>query len=342
MSDSSGTVPASGNEANPSREVTTSARQVPKGWHWVACPLCASTEFVHVFDAESRLFGDCTSASLYRCDCGLGLTNPQPSGEALAALYRDVEYYTHTAREVSRRSLRQRIRPCFMTWWALRVRAAIERRFSLPRFASRWAPDHFGMRATHRVLDYGCGDADSTSLLVALGIEVHGVEPDPVARGVAAARGVRAVESLDLLKGLRFDRVVLRHVLEHLPDPIDILRTLCDYLKPNGKVLILVPNYGSAQADRYGKHWIGFDMPRHLWHFTMPTLRRLAEEAGLHVEVMRTNELQFFAERSARQAREAGEVAMYGREQAYQIERTGRGCEIVGVFVPNSEHSKGK
>jgi SAM-dependent methyltransferase len=85
-----------------------------------------------------------------------------------------------------------------------------------------------------------------------------------------------------------FDAVSLWHVLEHTTDPAAVLREIARVLKPRGVLALAVPNFGSAQARRFGRHWFHLDLPRHLYHFREASLRRQLQEAGLTVIEIRT------------------------------------------------------
>ena len=71
--------------------------------------------------------------------------------------------------------------------------------------------------------------------------------------------------------------MVLRHVFEHLSDPIAALRRLRELLAPGGRVVLIYPNPASLGARVFGASWFHWDPPRHL---VVPPGRALAEAAG--------------------------------------------------------------
>jgi len=78
-----------------------------------------------------------------------------------------------------------------------------------------------------------------------------------------------------------FDAITLWDVLEHLHDPVASLRELVRILKPDGILIVRVPNLRSWDAELFGESWAGLDAPRHLYLFTPDTVRAMLTAAGL-------------------------------------------------------------
>jgi hypothetical protein len=74
------------------------------------------------------------------------------------------------------------------------------------------------------------------------------------------------------------------HVLEHLADPRAGLSYAAGLLKPEGGLLIQVPNIASVQARIFGRRWYGLDVPRHVINFSPQALKLLLEEAGFRIQ----------------------------------------------------------
>ena len=85
----------------------------------------------------------------------------------------------------------------------------------------------------------------------------------------------------------RFDIVTLWHVLEHLPSPRATLRQARRVLRPDGWLLVSVPDLASWQARCFGARWLHLNPPLHLAHFTPATLQRLLTAAGFAVARVR-------------------------------------------------------
>lgn len=73
----------------------------------------------------------------------------------------------------------------------------------------------------------------------------------------------------------QFDVITLWHVLEHVHDLDKYIYRLKQLLKPNGVLVIAVPNFKSYDADHYKEFWAAYDVPRHLWHFSQTSIHRL-------------------------------------------------------------------
>jgi predicted SAM-dependent methyltransferase len=116
------------------------------------------------------------------------------------------------------------------------------------------------------------------------GWEVNGVEPNPMASEYA-----RNELGLNVITGFLedveypeeyFDVITLWHVLEHLSDPSRTLRRIHKLLKPDGLLVITTPNLNSFDAQIFGHCWIGYELPRHYYVFSLETLNDILQKAG--------------------------------------------------------------
>lgn len=134
------------------------------------------------------------------------------------------------------------------------------------------------------VFEAGCGDGQFSSILMSLGCRVTANEPSAKARRACEAKGLAVIggyvsqEGMADLKG-RFDAVVARQVLEHVPAPTDFMAGLRALLKPGGAALIEVPSLEQAlENQRF------FDFfADHLSYFSANALRLLAARTQFEV-----------------------------------------------------------
>jgi 2-polyprenyl-3-methyl-5-hydroxy-6-metoxy-1,4-benzoquinol methylase len=147
-----------------------------------------------------------------------------------------------------------------------------------------------------RILDVGCGKGLLLKGLRDCGWEVVGTELSEVASLRAREAGIqvhnRAVEEIPFDPG-SFDVVTLYHCLEHLANPRETLAHLHRLLRPGGWLVVEVPNVGSWYARVFRSDWFHLDVPRHFYHFTPGTLRRMLEAAGFRIKRERTVNLQY-------------------------------------------------
>ncbi|HEX2060178.1 MAG TPA: class I SAM-dependent methyltransferase [Thermoanaerobaculia bacterium] len=148
----------------------------------------------------------------------------------------------------------------------------------------------WGRRKGLRVLDAGCGFATTSAEIQKLGNEVTGIEESPVACEVARQRLARVVNA-DLrhadLGSEQFDVLIFADVLEHLPWPVGVLRRYLQWLKPDGSVMISLPNVGlwSVRLAHLLGRWeyeeTGVLDRTHLRFFTRKSARWLLQQAEL-------------------------------------------------------------
>lgn len=136
------------------------------------------------------------------------------------------------------------------------------------------------------VLDIGSGTGDFLSFMNSKGYDVAGVENNSKANLISQKKGIETYESITDLTDNSFDLISLWHVLEHLSDPDQTFKRSFNLLNKSGYLIIAVPNIYSHDKDHYNQNWAGFDVPRHLWHFSSPFLTKLGSKDNF--ELIRT------------------------------------------------------
>ncbi len=146
-----------------------------------------------------------------------------------------------------------------------------------------------------RVLEGGVSSGYFAELLVRAGRRVDGIELDPI----AAERARRVCEhvvlgdlqdvSVEQLNG-PYDLLLFGDTLEHVPDPVAVLRTLTPELRPNGTLVVSTPNVANwavrlgLLAGRFNYTDRGILDRTHLRFYTRRTLVEMLQEAGFIVE----------------------------------------------------------
>ncbi len=108
---------------------------------------------------------------------------------------------------------------------------------------------------TKRILSIGCGSGATEAKLVQKGLEVVAIPLDSVIGACAETKGIKTMianfdKALDELHKQKFDCILFLEVLEHLPDPINIMSRFFRLLSPNGVFLISVPNFNHIRVWR--------------------------------------------------------------------------------------------
>jgi len=137
------------------------------------------------------------------------------------------------------------------------------------------------------LMDIGAGTGDFVKHAQDRGWEAYGVEPNEAARERAHGKGVPVYSRITVQQEAIYDAITLWHVLEHLPDLDQEIRTISTTLKPGGWLILAVPNYKSLDAKYYKSDWAAYDVPRHLWHFSRSSIKRLFGTKGYELRAVK-------------------------------------------------------
>lgn len=234
----------------------------------VNCDLCDSDALVHILDRDRYRMGIQTMMCRH---CGFLFTNPRPTQDAMNDFYRNSyrKFYTGSMDPA--------------------MEYALETHMPKRQWLIDQAAPHIHNESP-RILDAGCGGGAILHLLRKKypASKLFGVEP--YAKYAKHAQNmsqsdvyVGDIDSFLNEKSTEFestlDMIVMNHSFEHLYRPIEKLIALRKLLKPNGLVLIQVPNLLS-------EHWVQA-LPifhiAHISHFTPVTMDYTFKRAGLKV-----------------------------------------------------------
>jgi len=135
-----------------------------------------------------------------------------------------------------------------------------------------------------KLLDIGCGSGDFLSFMDKKNFNVFGVENNKTALEICAKKKLKVYNSLEALPEKSFDIVSLWHVLEHLPQPEEVIANIHDLLTSNGVLVLAAPNFSSHDRLHYQHNWAALDVPRHRWHFTPEGLEQMLLTAGFKLQ----------------------------------------------------------
>lgn len=227
------------------------------------CVACGSPSSVHAFEASDWYLGRAPGSFAYRrcTECSTVFVDPQPDDSTLSAAYA-ADYGPLQAQQNAVARLGERL--------------AQREADRLTRIADRTAP----------LVDIGCGTGAFLRRLQRAGWEgpMQGVEPDEAAAQYARERTglpvkIRTLETMDADPGSA-GVVVMRHVIEHLREPVAALERVGDLLAQRGWLYLATPDAQALAARVFGRFWHGYDPPRHLFAFTREGVQRLLLRTG--------------------------------------------------------------
>jgi SAM-dependent methyltransferase len=223
---------------------------------WTACAVCGSRDAPRVMRGViDYVTGEPFTVTRCRA-CDFGLTSPRPTDLS--------PYYPTRYRRFNRlgaAALR----------WAYRNRVA------------GWMDR---LPAKGRALEIGSGTGWMLRALRERGWDATGTERNAETARLAAdaSRATVLVGGLEATEATpSFDLLVMFHVLEHLDDPIAVLRDAARRLRPGGVLVLGLPNGGSWQARMTGRRWMHLDPPRHLAHFSRRSIEQACAMTGFRV-----------------------------------------------------------
>lgn len=138
---------------------------------------------------------------------------------------------------------------------------------------------------TETVLDIGCSNGVFLDLFKESGFETWGVEPSGNA-GVASKKGHKILKTTfekATPPNNYFDLVILNHTLEHMDNPVEVLKKVHRILEKDGVLFVDVPNFGSLSSKILGKKWPYLLPKEHKHQFTKKTLVQILEKSGFKV-----------------------------------------------------------
>ncbi len=148
-----------------------------------------------------------------------------------------------------------------------------------------------------RILDVGCGDGHFLFSLYKIGFRhLEGIDPY-LPENVMNPAGVK-LKSQSLFESVGvYDHLFFHHSLEHMRDPLDVLKQAHSLLGEGGSLLIRTPCIDSYAWETYQENWAQIDAPRHEQIFSRKGITLLAERSGFSVQRFEydSNEFQFWA-----------------------------------------------
>src|ERR1700730_13797353 len=222
-----------------------------------SCPLCATTHYSELYITRDRHYGISGNYRIVRCvNCSLIFLNPMYSDRELAVLYPS-DYYAYQD--------------------LFKANGAKELLKKLLGFSIGTKDPFF--KAPGTILDVGCGSGWFLEAMRSRGWATHGVEISE-----SASRLGRESKGLQIFCGTLqdarfpseyFDYVRSNHSFEHMSLPNETLEEIHRILKPEGKLLIGVPNVESLNGRIFKQYWWYLGAPVHPFTYSANTLSQM-------------------------------------------------------------------
>ncbi len=238
----------------------------------MSCPVCGTHEFLNLYSLYDDRYGYPGLFDLVSCrDCQHKFILEQFSNEQLECLYTD--YYPRST--FTLKSFKSYVKRTGFRSWLDGDKSA----------AYLWVPREV------RVLDIGCGFGQSLAYHAGRGCDVYGVEVDQNIERVADKFGFNVHVGLfdpSVYQEGYFDYITMHQVLEHFVDPVKALQGVKEILKPNGTVILTLPNANGWGAKVFGEKWINWHSPYHLQFFSSRSMKIAVKKSGLKIVKVKT------------------------------------------------------
>lgn len=266
------------------------------------CHCCGGKGIPLYEDLKDRLFGAPGNWSIYQCpnqDCSLMWLNPCPLEEDLNLAY--LNYYTHI--QAKRNSFFQRLQYAYRykcygfpfpdVKGYEQILGSILAKIDFFRESMDYPFSFLNLPQRGKLLELGAGNGETLKQLIQWGWSAQGIDFDP--KAVAACKAENLEVQLGDLESQNypsneFNAIFSSHVLEHVPNPIQLMKESLRILDQGGIFVGVTPNVRSALHSIFKINWRGLEPPRHIHIFTKESLKNAAHQAGFNdVRVFTSN-----------------------------------------------------
>jgi 2-polyprenyl-3-methyl-5-hydroxy-6-metoxy-1,4-benzoquinol methylase len=223
-----------------------------------SCPVCGIKIFTLFLKSNDYFLTNEEFSIMICASCGMKFVNPRPDPNEIRKYYESSDYVSHGGQKNALNYIYKNVR-----------KYSIKKKYKLVKEHAK----------SKKLLDIGCGTGEFIFFCKQMGFDVQGIEPGEKPRSFAKAKYHVDVEDetyLDKIVIAEFDIITMWHVLEHVHKLHERMNKMREILKPGGTLIIAIPNNNSWDACYYGKFWAAYDLPRHLYHFSVETMKILA------------------------------------------------------------------
>lgn len=254
------------------------------------CNLCGQDDTKLLFIAPDNEYQTGVKANIVKCrKCGFVYANPRLNSTEIANHYPSETYYSYQA-TFAKKDLRSRLKKAarqsvsgydnnlgFFEWLFCKI---------VGRLLLIQLDIMVPYKEHGKILDIGCGNGEMIGWMRDYGWETYGTEISAQACEAARHQGLQTycgqLEDAGYEDGF-FDAVTINHVIEHLYDPLAVMKECRRILKDDGLMIVDCPNYDCYDRMLFNENWNGIEAPRHINHFTKDALEKLLTDAGFDI-----------------------------------------------------------
>jgi len=237
--------------------------------HYECCPVCNSKSIEKDTDSKDYTVSK-EIFPIWKChSCSFKFTQDVPSQNAIGRYYKSDNYVSHSD---TKKGLIHSLYHAVRSITLKSKRNLIISETKLKK---------------GNILDIGCGTGAFLSEMKSADWSIVGLEPDQMAAEKASSLyGIQPQNPIELFSKApeSFDAITMWHVLEHVHQLEEYIVQLKKILKKDGVLFIAVPNYTSFDSKLYKDHWAGYDVPRHLYHFSPKSMEVLMNNHGFNIK----------------------------------------------------------
>ena len=236
--------------------------------NYTHCPLCNSEDFHQTLSVKDYTVSSENFDVMHCNNCDNRFTQNIVSENEICKYYQSENYISHSD---IKKDFISKIYHSVRNFTLISKRKLIENRVQ---------------QKQGKLLDIGAGTGAFANAMTQAGWTVTALEPDEQAIKKAKENyqlELQPTSNLFSFSARQFDAITMWHVMEHVHNIHGYLEQFKKIIKPSGKIFIAVPNYTSFDATYYQQYWAGYDVPRHLYHFSPHGMKRLAQQHGFFV-----------------------------------------------------------
>ena len=258
------------------------------------CIICKAQGIQKYHNLRDRLFGASGSWQIRECSnlfCRHLWLDPGPINEDIHLAY--AEYFTHQDNPQLNVSFLQKIVLAYQAHhyqYPVRNIKQFHRFFSFLLSQFKFFKEYMDYPFIYfkgikkgKFLELGAGSGEMLNQFKNLGFDVEGLDLDPKAVKNAKQKDLKIYHGDIFSKKFKentYDIIFSSHFIEHVPDPIKVIKESLRILKKDGTFVAITPNTSSFLHKLLKWRWLGLDPPRHLHMFDATQLQKIAHKLG--------------------------------------------------------------